>query len=1238
VQPGWTINIPATADPCRRPPGLRELQRWAALALALAARGWPFPAALRTAWQQLYVRAAASAAAGTAEAAAVAQAAFEGHVQPLVQHASGELVLHRPAAWPQPLGTACFAADSVAACMGRDAAVLLHHLAALAAEEQLLAGNGLQAASWLGSSREVWVREAGLAAAAATPASRLAQLLTGRETDTPAAAADADALSLTAACALAAARVFAERCGAATAHRDSRAVHGLLLLSQLQRLLGGEGVGPGRSRALLAASQAAQLVAGVLAHPLLAAAADLQQQLAAEMRLAGADAQLLCVGGMAAEHMLPYTLAAGLREGGGATSASAAAGRLWQQLSRVGGKVAALWHAVQAAVVLQSAAASADDAVADGDATLLQLSCWRHQRPKERARKAAQHPTIDWWYAALIAVQRLEEAVLTPNAAGGAAWDDRTAEKVRLKGCCVCAAAFLSRFTGWCHLPHFHGCAFSVVWLQLRAVQQWRWDLLRLLHDDGDTAQPASLQRSYERLLHGWMRLRKAAAALLAAAEPAGDTREEASGWRDAAARWAAAAGQLDGGAGIDAGQPPAKPLLWKRGGRPLLPRSLPLSEAYCSLLALCDASRVGAAGFAADHRSQPQALAQAGVHLAELDGEGGGRELNAEDRDAVAAAAAAHVAADPALRAALLDGLCLFVSGALLAQQPGGAAAAAGAEAQLGGVLPLLHGRVQSAADAAAAAAAALLATRVLAPAPEDGGDAHMTEGGAGQQEGVLVPVAQLTWGDEAGGGGAGGQLPTALPAELLRYPSCRQLQLQLVALQDAQLSRRQLRLFASDGLLRLLNVGLGGGGGQPPPSLAASLRQMAAAMAGSAASSVADAAPYQLLAWLLEAAGQREGGADAWQRSVVASLAHEAWWRWQQGLWQGASAALPPAHAAAAAPSAQQRWLAAAAGPMRLHIAAGTVLATAVAAAPPTLIADRSARLLQLKLAARQLRAAAVEGQDSGSVAGAEWQAAAGLAAATLAAHLPSIPDAQQRQRLQAGLAWLAAERFSPACPASQRASDGAQLMAAAEKALGGSSHPVLRALLRPVLLPALRALLEGGGAEGAADSRGELALQLSCNSSCLATPSLPAACSFLCTVSGWAGVQHVCWAASLKQRSHPSCPLPSLQNPQRACWRGAACGRCWAWRACTCCCPQRAPTPPPSTAWRGSTPWPCCAASWNRSWRYGGSTPRCRAAPTSLPGSRRWRRAPLSWRRRRSGWSGAVRPAPPRRSTLR
>lgn len=135
-------------------------------------------------------------------------------------------------------------------------------------------------------------------------------------------------------------------------------------------------------------------------------------------------------------------------------------------------------------------------------------------------------------------------------------------------------------------LPTLHSaCA---VLPQLCMVQQWRWALLHTIHEDGASSRSDALAQHYEALLFRWMRLRKAVARLLPAV---GDSPSDGA-WGDAVQRWAAAAEQLDTAAGMAAGAPPPKPLLWKAGGRPLLPRVLELSEAYSQLLALCDATR----------------------------------------------------------------------------------------------------------------------------------------------------------------------------------------------------------------------------------------------------------------------------------------------------------------------------------------------------------------------------------------------------------------------------------------------------------------------------------------------------------------------------------------------------------------------------------------------------------------------------------------------------------------------
>ena len=192
----------------------------------------------------------------------------------------------------------------------------------------------------------------------------------------------------------------------------------------------------------------------------------------------------------------------------------------------------------------------------------------------------------------LLAVQQLEEALLAPpteSGGKGSCWSVRIAEQASPYGAAVSAPSpftWLPFVFQW--LTSLHGT--SPLLLQLLATQQWRWSLLRALHGDPESSQPQALSLHYEALLFAWMRLRKASAALLAAV-PSG-LGASSPPWAEACQRWTAAAGQLDGAAGIAGGCAPPKPLLWKLGGRPLLPRTLELSEAYAQLLALCDASR----------------------------------------------------------------------------------------------------------------------------------------------------------------------------------------------------------------------------------------------------------------------------------------------------------------------------------------------------------------------------------------------------------------------------------------------------------------------------------------------------------------------------------------------------------------------------------------------------------------------------------------------------------------------
>ena len=171
---------------------------------------------------------------------------------------------------------------------------------------------------------------------------------------------------------------------------------------------------------------------------------------------------------------------------------------------------------------------------------------------------------------------------------------------------------------------------------------------------------------------------------------------------------------------------------------------------------------------------------------------------------------------------------------------------------------------------------------------------------------------------------------------------------------------------------------------------------------------------------------------------------------------------------------------------GPMRLHASALTAHASGIAAsAAGAAVADRTATVLQLRLAGRRLRqvgaAQAAEARDPAALAAGEWAAAAAVAAATLEAHLPAIEDTDLREQAARALQWLAAERCvagalapstAPQQQQQQRQEADAEFLGIVEAAFGACTHPVLRGLWPGLAMPCLSGLLEAtqGGAAGA------------------------------------------------------------------------------------------------------------------------------------------------------------------------
>jgi len=263
------------------------------------------------------------------------------------------------------------------------------------------------------------------------------------------------------------------------------------------------------------------------------------------------------------------------------------------------------------------------------------------------------------------------------------------------------------------------------------------------------------------------------------------------------------------------------------------------------------------------------------------------------------------------------------------------------------------------------------------------------------------------------------------------------------------------------------------------------AGLRQARDGVLASGCRNVAEAVPYQLLHWLGEEAyshlrSQDDKHADLLQQS----LAHEAWFRWQQGLWDGpASLAPAPLDNLAAEVMPPLRFWDVLGGAMQLHIPLVAAHASAIVSGKGAPLCSHAVKLVQLKLASRHLVRTSggnQAGYDARVVA--EWRAALLVAVSTLAAYLSDMQAG--KTQLQEALGHLSAAH-TPA-DVAQAPVDVLQTITGA---LGTCAHPGLAQLVQPVLLPATRILLCPSSAasdptgERAGDAFSTCALLLSC-----------------------------------------------------------------------------------------------------------------------------------------------------------
>ena len=230
--------------------------------------------------------------------------------------------------------------------------------------------------------------------------------------------------------------------------------------------------------------------------------------------------------------------------------------------------------------------------------------------------------------------------------------------------------------------------------------------LWRLCHGSlTSRGAPAATALRPEPLAHAWLRLRKALQGLAAVA-PAAATLPAAAPLRDAASR-------MDRALGLDAGAP-AKSYLWRAGGHPVPPPTHALCSAAARLAALAELTRAAPSEWGAadpshpspswERRPDPAArLAAVGIELPngalQLTHAAEAMTEEAAARETPAAAAAAALSADWALRQALLEGLGFFALAVQRLREGGalGSGAAEAPEREALEIVQLLEGRVQA-------------------------------------------------------------------------------------------------------------------------------------------------------------------------------------------------------------------------------------------------------------------------------------------------------------------------------------------------------------------------------------------------------------------------------------------------------------------------------------------------------------------------------------------------------------
>lgn len=539
----------------------------------------------------------------------------------------------------------------------------------------------------------------------------------------------------------------------------------------------------------------------------------------------------------------------------------------------------------------QAAQQGADSAVAGSSATPFQLSYWRYLRPQERALVEAQHACIDWLYPVLSGIAELEQHLLALPVG-----DDISAQQQPVWTPTLAAS--------------------------VQAVQGWRDALWACCHPDATSTTSSDLD--LEMLTWTWRRLDKALSHLSDVLP--------ALGTSPLGARLAHVCSQMREALGLDV--QPSKPLLWRLGGRPQLPRAMALLQARLQAQALAGAVHAAPAGKALDPQGRPAGLAGAGIDLLQLLQQQ--HEDVSEDhsvRAKVAEAVAASLACDPTLRKAAAQGMGMLALMATATQPLASDTAGNSANNNDGraGAVVIGGAGVNNSLGGGAAAAVMREEQRQRVAQGQEVAQVLQEELSKRVQQVMddavqLVPLADaeimVHMASRLGGSPTGAEdSASLLPARLMVSEACRRLQLGLLVLRDLDSLRGQQALLAAASAALLTwtahhQAHKEGGDAMPAPQaclrtvdglLAAARAHMADGLAGSGRSP-ADFMPHQQMIWILEelqdqlqaqiqASGRPKGSQDInpvllsqWRQLhqvVLPAVLHEMWLTWHRAAW---------------------------------------------------------------------------------------------------------------------------------------------------------------------------------------------------------------------------------------------------------------------------------------------------------------------------------------------------------------